>query len=283
MKRQWIAPLVLAVCAIAGSARADPPVNLPPGGIVKRTLSPWDEGAPRPFVAGHLDVGAVFARPQLQLGYGQPHWKWFGVEAYALTTNGFFGLYAGTRASLPFLDFTMGVRDTWSYVRSFLPQRDTYEASDVDRSRAGHARYLAIDYELSGVVPLPGGYLVWGFLGASVLDAPASVHVFEESLRVVMRPPFAGNFRGGYVLALGRQQEVKAGALSETLVIPGRDATVVRLGPVATVRVTPHMEALLVLTGVVHGPDALGIWGGSYGFFGVRYRWATGERATDFP
>jgi hypothetical protein len=279
-----MATLVLLTCAVVGRARAGPAAGLPPpAGVVKHKLSPWDDGEPRPFVGGYVDAGAVFARPAMQLGYGRPHWQWFGVEAYALTTNSFFAAYAGTRASLPFVDFTMGVRDTWSYVRPFVPARGAYDASDVDRADDRKARYLTLDYELSGVVPLPGGYLIWGFVASRVLDAPAGMDVFEEGLRVVLRPPFVADFRGGYVAALGHEETVKVGVLSETLVIPARRATVVRLGPVAAVTLTAHTEALFVLTAVLHSPDTLGLFDGAYGFAGVRYRWATGEKAPHFP
>jgi hypothetical protein len=272
-----LAALVGSIGAAHGSARADS-LDVPHDATTR--ISPWAEGAPRTFAAGYMDAGAVYARPQMQIGYGQPHWRWFGAEVYALTTNGFFGAYAGTRASLPFLDFTMGVRDTWSYARSFLPRRAAYDAIDVDSARDERARYLTVDYELSGVVPMPGGYVVWSVLGAHVLDAPPNVDVFEEAFRVVMRPPFLADFRGGYVLALGHDERVKLGAMSETLVIPARHATVVRVGPVGSVRLMPHTEALLVLTSVVYSPDTLGLYDGSYGFLGLRYRWASGERAS---
>lgn len=55
-----------------------------------------------------------------------------GAEAYAITTNAFFATYAGTRASLPFLDVTIGVRDTWSYAHSFLPGGGLLNALQAD-------------------------------------------------------------------------------------------------------------------------------------------------------
>lgn len=275
-----LAVLALGLCGIAGSARAD---SLDGSARASSRLTPWADGEPRPFLGGYVDAGAIYVRPQLQVGHGQPHWQWFGIEAYALTTNGFFGAYAGTRATLPFLEFTMGVRHTRSYVRSFVPPRERYDSSHLDSARDGRARYVTVDYELSGIVPVPGGYLLWGALATHVLDTPANVDVYEEAMRVVMRPPFVVDLRGGYVVAIGHDEQVKVGALSETLVLPGRHATIVRIGPVASVRLTLHTDAILVLTSAVHGPDSLDLYDGSYGFVGLRYRWATGERAARFP
>ena len=144
----------------------------PPLIVPSPQLSPWQHGAVRPFVGGYVDAGVVFARPAIELGYGQPHWSWFGVEAYALTTSGFFATYAGTRASLPVLDVTLGVRDTWSYARAFLPPQRRFAADDLDRGGEPHARYTAIDFELDGIVPTPVGYVVADILATRLLDLP---------------------------------------------------------------------------------------------------------------
>lgn len=259
--------------ALAGKARADAPAK----------LSPWDQGEARPFVAGRFDLGVLFARPALMLGYGKPHWEWFGVEAYALTTNSFFATYAGTRASLPFLDFTMGLRDTWAYRRSLLARKARYDASDVSSAAHGHARYLAIDYELTGVLPVPAGYALFGVLATTVLDVPADEDVYDEGMRVVMRPPGAIDFRLGYLVAMGRGNAIKLGALTETIPLPGRGATVERVGPIASVALTDHLEGIFVFTAVVTSPDTLGLWHAPYGFAGVRYRWAMGDERPRFP
>ncbi len=280
-----LATLVWLTCGLPGLARAAPAAGLPERAVPEPKLSAWDQGTPRLFVAGYADAGIVFARPAVELGYGMPHWKWFGAEAYAITTNSFFAGYAGTRASLPFLDFTMGIRDTWSYVRAFLAPKDGYDGDTLDRSADGHshARYLTLDYELSGVVPLLHGYVIWDLLASRVLDAPPNVYIFEEALRAVIRAPFLADFRGGYVLALGKDERVKLGVLSETLVTPERYPPVVRLGPIADVTVTAHAEVLFVLANVIYGPDSLGLWDGTYAFAGLRYRWATGEQSPHFP
>ena len=203
-------------------------------------LSAWDHGAPRTFVAARADVGLLFARPALMLGYGRPHWEWFGVEAYALTTNSFAAAYAGTRASLPFLDFTIGVRDTASYRRSFLRPKAAYTDDDTGHLTGARARYASLDFELSGLLPAPGGYFLWGFASTTLLDAPRDVAVFDESLRVVMRARAAIDFRFGYIAKLGKGGALKLGAMSEVVVIPSRDGPVVRVGPVGALALSDH-------------------------------------------
>lgn len=282
MRHAFLGALVASV-ALTSSARSFAGAPIDTTAKPEEKLSPWDHGSARAFVAGRIDAGIVFARPAFMLGYGRPHWEWFGVEAYALTTNSFGAVYAGTRASLPFLDFTIGVRDTLSYRRSFLPQRASYVADDVDAAHGPRARYLSLDVELTGVVPLLGGYVLWGFVSTTILDAPKDVLVFDESLRVVMRQPAAIDFRFGYIHAIGREGPLKLGVLSETIALPHRDGPVERIGPLGTLSLTDHTEVVAVFTVAVWSPDALGILHSPYGFLGLRYRWATGDQQPSFP
>lgn len=278
-----LVPLALATLATAfpRSARAEPPDALDIPVIDK--LSPWDHGKPRAFVAGKVDLGVVYARPAVMVGYGRPHWEWFGAEAYVFSTNSFGATYAGARASLPFLDFTMGVRDTLSYRRSFLPDKAHYEASDVDHTTGDRARYRTYETELSGVLPAPWGYFVWGVVGETVFGVPRGQLVYEEGIRVVMRPPFALDLRFGYVASVGKDGVAKIGFLTETIVMPNRDGPVERVGPVVTLAITDHLEGLGVFTTVVRGPDSLGLLHSPYGILGVRYRFASGDASPGFP
>ena len=278
--------LVAAFCVVGtartacAEGRGTAPLDTVP---MTPKLSPWDQGNWRPFVGGHVDVGVIFARPAIMAGWGQPHWMWFGVEAYALTTNSFFATYVGTVAHLPIADLSFGLRDNWSYVRSLLPPKTSYAAEDVDDVHGAHARYLALDTELSLVAPLPGGFAFGGVLATTVLDVPSDRYVYEEGMRAILRPPFAADFRLGYLLKLGPEDVVKAGVLTETVVLPHRDGPIFRAGPVVSVSLTEHTEGIFVFTAVLRSPDSLGIWHGPYGFLGVRYRFATGDAAPKFP
>jgi hypothetical protein len=279
--RPWLGAALVAGALFAPSAAraADASGDGPPS-VPRR--SRWEQGRDRAFVAGRFDLGIVFARPAIMVGYGEPHWKWFGADAYVLTTNSFVATYAGTRASLPFADLTIGVRDTYAYYRSFLPRKAAYTQADVESPNGARSRYLAIDTELTLVGPIPTGYAYLGVLSTRLLDTPRDKDVFDESLRVVMKNRFALGLRLGYLAALGKDSWVKAGILGEHVIMPERGHAS-RVGPIATLTLTEHTELVFVLTVVVDSPDSLGLVHGSYGFLGLRYRWATGDEKSQFP
>lgn len=67
---------------------------------------------------------------------------------------------------------------------------------------------------------------------------------------------------------------VKVGAMVEYLVTPGRPRHTTRVGPLALIGFRKDFEGLFTATMVVSGPDDLGLYASTYGFAGVRYRWA---------
>src|SRR5690606_2879534 len=80
--------------------------------------------------------------------------------------------------------------------------------------------------------------------------------------------------RLGYLFDIEDPAPIKAGAMVEYLVLPGRPQNVTRLGPILLVSLSKQVEALFTLTLPVASPDALGYYEGSYGFLGLRLRWA---------
>ena len=110
--------LLLAFVGLAAPALA----AQPPSGETPRPklLSPWQSSKATPFASLATDVGFIYARPRLTLGYGAPFWHFVGVDTYVMTTNSFASAYVGWRASLPFLDALMGVRRVYPYDRRFM-------------------------------------------------------------------------------------------------------------------------------------------------------------------
>lgn len=243
----------------------------------------WAEGATRPFLASKLEAGLVYAKPHVALGYGKPYWIWAGMEAYAITTNSFAAGYVGVRGSLPIVNLSIGTRYTRSYYRSFLPVKAHYVADDVGSPIGERAKYFALEGELSGVAPIPTGYVLAAVTLYRITGAPQDRYVYEESLRGVMAPPVLWAARLAYAAGFGRDDVVKAGILSELVGLPGRDELIFRAGPVAIVRLTSHLDAIGVFSVVVASPDSLGILHGPFGQLGLRYLWATGETAPAFP
>lgn len=150
--------------------------------------SPWQSKKATPFASLATDVGVVYARPRLTLGYGAPFWNFVGIDAYWLTTNSFSAPYVGWRASLPFLDTFFGVRRTIPFDRRFLGKQEKYSDTDLGLENGGErSTYTAVDFELDLAAPVAHG---GAFLGVHpvLIDVPRDTYVYEEVLRVVMRP-----------------------------------------------------------------------------------------------
>jgi hypothetical protein len=263
--------------AVAGDDRTEKRT-----GLDERQLSYWDQGKARLFVSGRLE-GGLYAKPQVAVGYGQPHWFNATAEAYAISTMSFGAGYAGLRGTLPFLDLRVGTRYTFSYYRSLLPVKAHYVAEDVSTPNGPLARYRSLETELTGIVPILDGFLFPVITVYRIVDIPAGNYLFDESLRGVLEPPWIMGFRLGYVKNFGHDGFFKVGVLSELIVLPGRSDDIVRIGPAADVQITDHLDAQGTVTFVVSSPDSLGIWNGPFGVLGLVYRWASGDPHPAFP
>ncbi len=278
----WLLRLLLDAAVAAGllvgaaPALAANGVPIQPAATPERQPDYWSEGQTRPFVSAQLGAGAVYVKPQIAAGYGKPFWSWVGAEAYALSTNSFAAGYAGVRAALPFANITFGARESYSYLRSFLPVRDHYGVDDL--ARVGpRARYFTLEAEGFFAFPVPGGYAALNPLLYVVTDAPPGRYLYEESIRAIIHPPYVWAARLAYLLAFGRDERVKLGPLFEVVGLPGRAATVLRAGPIGSVSFTDHFELVGTFSMVLSSPDSLGIWHGPFGLIGVRYLLASGD------
>ena len=264
--------LLLALVGLVTPAFAAPP----PSGEAPRPklLSPWQSSKATLFASLATDLGIIYARPRLTLGYGAPFWHFVGLDTYVMTTNSFASAYVGWRASLPFLDALMGVRRVYPYDRRFMAPAGSHDGDDIDLGTGDERSvYNAVDFELVGLAPaLHGAFFL--SLHPVWIDAPTDRHVYEEVLRAVIVPPFALGLRGGYVFGLGESQDVKAGIMLEYVVTPGRSSNTVRAGPVALVTFSQYWEGLAAFSPVFAGPDQLGVVHGAYAFLGLLHRWA---------
>jgi hypothetical protein len=94
-------------------------------------------------------------------------------------------------------------------------------------------------------------------------------------MRVVMKPPYAGRARLGYLLALGVDGALRVGPAADVIILPGREVPVIRAGVLGSVLISPSLEAQASFIPVLSSRDNLGLLGGDFGQLGVRYRWAT--------
>ena len=260
--------LVIALPRWASARVPDPPEPRQP------KLSLWQSSRATPFASVATDLGFIYFRPRMTLGYGAPFWSFVGLDAYWMTTNSFTAPYLGWRASLPFLDAMIGARRTIPFNRRFLPKSDSHLGDDIEL-REGDIRsaYNAIDFEVAGYAPIAHGTL---FLSVHPVwvDAPNDVQLYEEVLRAVIDPPFALGLRSGWLYGFGEQQALKVGGMLEYVALPGRPAGVWRSGPVVLMTFSKTLEGLFAFSVVLSSPDELGIFHGTYAFLGILHRFA---------
>jgi hypothetical protein len=113
------------------------------------------------------------------------------------------------------------------------------------------------------------------------------LYLFEEAFKVIIEPPFLWRARVGYVgvLAFGGEEEhaLRLGVAVEGIHNPARGLFVARVGPIASLPLTCHLEMVAAAMLVVGSPDRLGLLGAEFGEFALRYRWASGDPAPAFP
>jgi hypothetical protein len=271
------------VLAVTSVVRASPDLLDQVGAETRPEYGYFSAGKPRWFISTKSDLGTPYVKPYFSFGYGLPHWIWAGIDVNAIATLEFVQGYAGLRAASPILDFAFGVRDTQSFYKPFLAPAATYTYSDVLNGSSPKARYWAWEAEAVAVAPMPHSALLLDFVMVRMLDVPNGRYVFEESYRAVINSPLFAVLRVAAVARFLGENSLKVGCLVEDVLWTGREQGVIRVGPVAAIDITDHLEALGVLTLPVSSPDSLGLVLGSYGIAGLRYRWATGERAPKFP
>jgi hypothetical protein len=277
----WALPAEPGPRGVPPGADADPVVEVL-GKAPRPVNGYWSEGVPRWFVSSKSDVGGVYVKPYLSVGYGLPHWIWLGADLNAITTLEFAQVYTGARASSPILDFAFGVRDTYSYGKTFLDPQVTFVADDVTRP-GSNARYWAWEAEGVAVAPLPHSAILVNYVAVGMIDVPEDRYVYEESYRAIVASAFFRGFRAAVVLRVLGEDALKIGVLSELITSTGRSRSVFRKGPAAALQLTDHVEMLGTLSVALASPDRLGLALGAYGVAGFRYRWATGESAPKWP
>ena len=243
----------------------------------------WSVGKPRWFIAARPEVGTPYAKPYLSLGYGMPHWLWLGVDVNAIVTLEMAQAYGGVRASTPILDLAFGLRDTWSFEKRFMAPAPRFTRSDVLDGQGEHARYWAWEAEGVAVLPLPYAGLVADVIVVRTLDVPEDLYVYDESYRAIVAKPLFVTARLAAVARFFKEQSVRVGVLAEHVFETGRPEAVWRVGPIASIQLTDHLELNAGVTLAVASPDALGLSLGAYGIAGLRWRWATGEGKPEAP
>ena len=259
----WIAGLVVAGMA-ASATTADGKVPA------------WAAGPPRAFVGARVDIGFAYLRPRLSVGHGTPHRKWAGMEANPTLSGRAAGGYIGLRLAHPHLELRSGMLESYSFRRSFLPQREHHDMRDVEFVKGPHALYVAWDSELELSLPTRGGALISESEVIRLFVVPDNRHVYFESLPVIAAPPWIVRQRLGYQLTVGRTEDMRVTPVVEVLWVPARDDMCVwRAGLTWSWRLFPDTELRAAVVPVVASPDRLGLAGGDVGEIDLRWTWAT--------
>lgn len=280
-----LAVLSAALFGASSASSAEPfdvgapaPAPPAPGGTEQATVSRyWELGRPRSFLAADVEAGYAYVRPKFSAGFGQPYWRWIGVEAHPIVSTGGAGQYMGVQGALPFLSLRLGARYYYPFSRSMLRPRANYSRNDIELLEGPRADYLALQAEVNATIPAPIGSVFALANLYQVRLVPDGYYLYEESLRSVMEPPWIWRARLGYLVGIGRERAIRLGVAGDLIGLPGRGEFVVRAGILGSVAINAHLDAQASFIPVWLSPDNLGLAGGDFGQLGVRLRWATGS------
>jgi hypothetical protein len=258
--------LLLVLAATALPARGDEPRD------------PWAAGEARPFAAAVVHLGTS-EHAAVMAGFGKPHARWGGLIAHGYLTRDFAGGRVGGRVDLQALALEAGLRATRSWDHLALP----VEARHHELPTGHGATTRVLDLSASGGLPVGPGFAIYEVLAVRMLSPQGDVHVYDELLRVVYRPPWLATASAGWVASL-RSGALLAGARAQWAFKTGRGGDpFVRAGPVAFWRLRPHVALAAELLYPLSQPDRLGLVDPVEGFLVVEFTTATGDRLPRFP
>lgn len=264
----------------ANGVTVDDPASAPSGDVPMvdaHTRRNWDEGTSRFFLSSTVDVGALYLRPRASVGYGRPHATWVGIDANPLLNHFGGGAYAGIRATSTHLDFRIGARTFRSHQRSYLAPAGSYERVDLETDNASVAAYHTFESELTGSVVWGPGEIEGMSSVSYVTGVPAGQYVFEENLRVIVKPPWVWRGRAAYHFFVFPQVgRMSLGPVLDVLSVPERETVTVRLGLFGRVSLSRSLELRIGVIPSLYSVDRIGLAGGDFWQFGLRHRWATG-------
>lgn len=243
----------------------------------------WSAAPPRLFAAVVFESAGIAGKTELDLGYGRPHHLWAGFQIdSALSLRGltFFG---GLRAAAPFGSVRFGPRFSTAFSQHLVERAEVVSKPMLESFEGERSRYLSLDAEATFAIPLPIGSLGLLINANGIFGVDPDYYLFEDSLRVVVDPPFVGRARLSYLAPISKPETFRVGGLIEAIYNPGRAMVQVRLGPAVAVSLTHHLEAVASIAVPVYTPDEIGFAGADLGQIGLRYRWATGDLWPEFP
>jgi hypothetical protein len=241
-----------------------------------RMARSWGAAPARDFISTTVDVGFVYFRPRVAIGYGKPFTSWVGLEANPIVTSAELAVYGGLRLELPYVDFRLGPRFARAFTHTYLPDQLTYTRLELETNYGTPASATTYEGEVDLSIPLgPGNIIGRGSL-SYVTGVPSGDDVFEETLHVIVKPPWVWRARFGYAFRFGAYRQHSIGLVGEFLDVPKRDdSRTFRAGPLIRFVLSRRVELRGSFVVPFLSPDTIGLVGGDFAELGVRYRWAS--------
>ena len=241
-----------------------------------RMARSWATLPPRRFVATTVDVGFVYLRPRLSLGYGRPFTQWIGVDLNPIATQNGLGAYAGFRLEIPHLDFRFGPRYFASFNHTYLPEQPSYSRLELESNSGNPSRTLTLEAELDFNLDLGPGRLLLRGSASYVSGVPEGYAAFEETLHIIVDPPLVWRTRVAYAFTFGARKQHGIGGAVDLLEVPKREESrTIRIGPIVRLALSRRVDVRGSFIFTVMSPDRIGLAGGDFTELGIRYRWAS--------
>ena len=238
----------------------------------------WARGKSMRFAAADLEIGWAYVRPRLSIGFGRPFYRHLSLEGEPLVSPSGAGVYFGARVAVPIAQLKAGARYYAPFERSLLTQRSSYGRLDVEQRDGPTAERVNLEAAFKGEIPLPGGAPFWLISVHHFGGLQPGFDVYDESLKVVVRPPWLWRARSGYAFRFGKSEALRFGFAQEVLVNPGRSGYVLRAGILGGVKLGDNLDAQLTFLPAFYSPDSLGLAGADFRHLGIRWRFATDAR-----
>jgi hypothetical protein len=267
-----------AVAQDRGGAPGLPPTPAMPttGLLSQHHQTFWQDTPVRPFVAARVDVGYVYLRPLVDVGYGRPYWKWVGLEASPIVSGVGLAAYGGARAALPNLEVRAGARYFVPFRRSFLFPQESFTQLEAESREGADSQYVSLEAEATTNVRAGLGDVIVLGTAHHLLGVNRGYYVFDETMRVVADPPWVVRGRLGYAIPLTSDRLFRLAPVAELIYNPGRDLYVARGGFVASATFSDYLDVVATFVPVLFSRDQLGLAGADFAQIGVRFRWASG-------
>jgi hypothetical protein len=236
----------------------------------------WGTLPPRAFIATTVDFGFVYFKPRVSFGYGRPFTAWAGLDGSVVAQRSGLGAYTGFRLEIPHLDWRIGPRFFRSFEHTYLDEQDSYDRIEFERVLTNPAKTLTWETEadLSARVG-PGQVLLRGSL-SYVTGVPDGKRVFEETLHIIVEPPWVWRVRLAYAFTFGSHDQHSIGPAIDVLDVPGReDSKTLRFGPILRLQLSRRVDVRGSFVATIISPDRIGLVGGDFTELGLRYRWAS--------